>query len=144
MEFVSRSSFWSFNHVFQFNGAEAALVFPCLNVRLLFLFNASIRSKKACNQACRILEMQLLSPQWGIAQVRYLFLPALTLLKPVGFPAHQKALLLAHQLLLLQPHEEIAWHARNRTAIYYPPVQHTGSVISISVTQNRGRVLVGV
>ena len=94
MEFVSRSSFSSFNHVFEFNEAEAALVFPCLNVHLLFLFNASIHSKKARNQACRILEMQLLTSQWGIAQMRYLFLPALTLLKPVGFPAHQKALLL--------------------------------------------------
>lgn len=144
MEFVSRSSFWSFNHVFQFNGAEAALMFPCLNVRLLFLFNATIRSKKACNQACRILEMQLLTPQWGIAQMRYLLLTDLTLFKPGGFPAHQKALLLAHQLSLLQPHKEIAWHGRNRMAIYNPPVRHAGSVICISVTQNRGWVLAGV
>lgn len=142
MEFVSQSSFWSFNHVFQFNGTEAALVFPRHNARLLVLFNASIHSKKACNQTCRILETQLLTPQWGIAQMRYLFLPALTFLKPVGFPAHQKALLLAHQLSPLLPHKKIAWDGRNRLTTYNPPVQHTGSVVCISVTQNRGWVLV--
>lgn len=65
MEFVNRSSFWSFNHVLPFNGAEAALVFLCLNTHLLVLFNASICSKKACNQTCRILEMQQLTPQPG-------------------------------------------------------------------------------
>lgn len=64
--------------------------------------------------------MQLLTPQWGLAQMRYLFLPALTLFKHIG----QKALLLAHQPSLLQPHKEMAWHGRNRGAIYNPPVQH--------------------
>lgn len=36
MEFVSRSSFQTFNPEFQFNGAEAALVFPCLHVPYWF------------------------------------------------------------------------------------------------------------
>lgn len=127
MEFVNQSSFWSFNHVFQLNGAEAALVFPCLNVHLLFLFNAGIRSKKACNQTCRILEMQL-TPRRGIGQLRYLLLPALTLFKPVGFPAHQKALLLAHQVLLLQPHKDIVWQEQNS---YLQPTCPTHRVCSV-------------
>lgn len=117
MELVSPSSFWSFNHVFQFNGAEAALVFPCLNVHLLFLFNACICSEKAGNCTCGILGMQLLTPQWGLVQLRHLFLPALTLLKPAGFPAHQTTLLLAPQLSLLQPQQEIAQGGRSRTGI---------------------------
>lgn len=117
-------------------------MFPCINIRLLFLFNTSTRSKKACNQTCRILEMQLLTPQWGRTQMRYLSIPAFTLFKSVGFPVHQKALLLAHQLPFLQPHNEVAWHGRNRMAIYNPRVQHTGSVVCISITQNRGWGLV--
>lgn len=94
MEFVRQSNFWSFNHVFQFNGAEAAFVFPCLNI-CLFLLSANVHGKKARNQTSRILKMQLLTAM-GNSQMRHLFLPALTLLKPVELPAHQKALLLAH------------------------------------------------
>lgn len=106
MEFVSWSSFWSLNHVLPSNGAEAALAFPCLNTCLLVLFNASICSKKARNQICRMLEMQL-TLQQGTVQRRYLFLPALMPFKPVGLSALQKALLLAHQpSSLLQSHRE--------------------------------------
>lgn len=75
MEFVSRSSFWSFNPEFQLNGAEAALAFPCLNVHLVVLYSASIRSMNASNQTCRILEMQP-PAQWGIAKMRNLLSPA--------------------------------------------------------------------
>lgn len=129
MEFVSQSSFWSFNHVFQFNGAEAALVLPCLNVRLLFLFHASIHTKKAGNCTCGILEMQLLTPRWGPVQLRHLLLSALALLEPAGFPAHQTTLPLAPQLSLLQPQQEIARGGRSRTGI-----QHLSSTQGLCVS----------
>lgn len=80
MEFVSWSSFWSFNTELQFNGAEAALVFPCLNVLLLVLHSASVCSMSTSNQTCRIVAMQLPPPPWGIAKMRNLFPPA----SPVG------------------------------------------------------------
>lgn len=80
MEFVSRSSFWSFNTELQFNGAEAALVFPCLNVLLLVLYSASVCSMNKSNQTCRTVAMQLPPPPWGTAEMRNLFPPA----SPVG------------------------------------------------------------
>lgn len=136
MEFVSRSRFWSFNPKFQFNGAEAALVFLFLNVHLLVLYSASVCSTNRSNQTCRILGMQLPPPPWGIAKMRNLFPPA----SPVGGRACRvpcRKLLLPQQLLLLHPPEKAAWQGRSRQALENPPAQHPDSVPCVSATQLR-------
>lgn len=95
MEFVSRSSFWSFNTELQFNGAEAALVFPYLNVLLLVLYSASVCSMNKSNQTCRTVAMQLPPPPWGTAEMRNLFTsspqPHQWEEEPAGFPAENTA-----------------------------------------------------
>lgn len=75
----------------------------------------------------------------GNSQMRHLFLPALTLLRPVELPAHRKALLLA--CYCFPSLTEIALHSRNRTAVYTSPAQHTWPVKCICVSQNKGKVL---
>lgn len=125
MEFVSRSSFCSFHPELQFNGAEAALVFPCLNGHLLVLYSASVCSSNTSNQTCRILGVQLPPPLWGMAKMRNLFPSA----SPVGGKACRvpcRRHCCCHSshcfsILLWR----FAWHGRSRQAPENPPAQHT-------------------
>lgn len=138
MESVSRSSFWSFNPEFQFNGAEAALVFPCLNVSYWF---CTVPVPAAWTQVTKPGNSgsAAATPTVGNSKDEEPFPSSLT----SGRKSLQGSLQLPQRLLLLHPPEGVARHGRSREAPENSPAQHTESVLCVSVTQLRmGFVLV--